>query len=36
VNPIGKLLITANVLFRVNDDGLHYKPAPLVGVSYTF
>jgi hypothetical protein len=36
VNPIGKLLLTANVLFRVNDAGLHSKPAPLVGVSYTF
>jgi len=36
VNPFGKLLITANVLFRVNDAGLHSKPVPLVGVSYTF
>lgn len=36
INPIGKLLITLNVLFRVNDAGLHAKPAPLVGVSYTF
>jgi len=36
VNPFGKLLITANVLFRVNDAGLHYKPAPMVGVSYKF
>lgn len=36
VSPVGKLLITANILFRVNDAGLHYKPAPLIGVSYTF
>ncbi len=36
VNPLGKLLITANVLFRVNDAGLHSKPVPLVGVSYSF
>lgn len=36
VNPVGRLLITANVLFRVNDAGLHSKPVPLVGVSYTF
>lgn len=36
INPVGKLLITANVLFRVNDAGLHSKPVPLVGVSYTF
>jgi len=36
VNPVGKLLISLNVLFRVNDAGLHSKPAPLIGVSYTF
>jgi hypothetical protein len=36
VNPYGKLLISLNVLFRVNDAGLHSKPAPLVGISYTF
>jgi len=36
VNPLAKLLLTANVLFRVNDAGLHSKPVPLVGVSYTF
>jgi hypothetical protein len=36
VNPVGKLLVTANVLFRVNDAGLHSKPVPLVGVSYSF
>jgi hypothetical protein len=36
VNPFGKLLVSANVLFRVNDAGLHSKPAPLVGLSYTF
>ena len=30
-----RLLITANVLFPVNDAGLHYKPAPLIGVSET-
>jgi Putative MetA-pathway of phenol degradation len=36
VNPFGRLLLTANVLFRVNDAGLHSKPVPLVGISYTF
>lgn len=36
VNPFGRLLVTANVLFRGNDAGLHYKPAPLVGLAYTF
>ena len=27
------LLITGNVLFRLNDEGLHFKPSPLVGIS---
>jgi hypothetical protein len=36
ISPFGKLLITANVLFRVNEAGLHYKPAPLIGLSYSF
>jgi len=36
VSPVGKLLITANILFRVNNAGLHYKPVPLIGLSYTF
>jgi hypothetical protein len=36
VNPFGRFLLTADVLFRVNDAGLHSKPVPLVGVSYTF
>ena len=35
-SPFGRLLVIANVLFRVNDAGLHFKPVPLVGVSYTF
>ena len=36
ISPFGRLLITANILIRVNEAGLHYKPAPLIGVSYTF
>ena len=36
VRPISRLLITGNVLFRLNDAGLHFKPSPLIGVSYTF
>lgn len=32
----GSLLLIGNVLFRVNDAGLHSKPAPLVGLSYAF
>jgi len=35
-SPFYRIIITANVLFRVNDAGLHYKPAPLIGVSHTF
>jgi hypothetical protein len=31
-----KLLIVGNCLIRVNNAGLHYKPSPLIGVSYTF
>jgi len=31
-----KLLIVGNCLIRVNDAGLHFKPSPLIGVSYTF
>ena len=36
VNPFGRLLVIANVLFQVNNAGLHSKPIPLIGVSYTF
>jgi hypothetical protein len=36
INPGGRLLITANVLFKLDNNGLHYKPAPLAGISYTF
>jgi hypothetical protein len=35
-NPRGNLLVTANVLFKLDNNGLHYKPAPMVGLSYTF
>ena len=36
VNPIGKLLISANVLIRLNTGGLRANYIPLVGVSYKF
>jgi hypothetical protein len=36
VRPVARLLITGNVLFRLNDAGLHFKPSPLLGVSYVF
>jgi hypothetical protein len=35
-NPLGSFLITANGLFRLNDAGLHSRPVPLFGLSYTF
>jgi len=36
VNPAGKLLVTLNEFFKLDQTGLHNKPAPLVGISYTF
>jgi hypothetical protein len=39
VRPMGKLsklVVTANVLVRLDEGGLSYKPVPLVGVGYTF
>jgi hypothetical protein len=36
VRPVARLLVTGNVLFRLNDEGLHFKPSPLIGVSYVF
>jgi hypothetical protein len=36
INVVGRLVLSADVLFRVNDAGLHSKPAPLVGISYNF
>jgi hypothetical protein len=35
-NVVGRLILSADVLFRVNDAGLHSKPVPLVGISYNF
>lgn len=35
-NLAGKLILSADVLIRVNDAGLHSKPVPLAGISYTF
>jgi hypothetical protein len=31
-----KLVLTANVLVRLDDGGLHSKPAPMAGLGYTF
>jgi hypothetical protein len=36
VNLVGRLILSADVLFRVNDAGLHSKPVPLAGISYNF
>ncbi len=35
-NPVGHLLITANVTIKVGDGGLRAKVVPLVGISYSF
>lgn len=36
VDVYRRLLLTGNVLFRVNDTGLHSRPVPLGGLSYFF
>ena len=36
VSPINKLLVTGNLLFRLNDAGLRAKVVPLIGISYVF
>jgi Putative MetA-pathway of phenol degradation len=35
-NPAGNLLIAADVLFNLDNNGLHHRPAPMIGISYTF
>ena len=29
-----QLLLSANVLFRLDDNGLHQRTTPLIGISY--
>ena len=36
VRAFGKLVLTGNVLIKLNDDGLRAKVVPLVGVGYSF
>ena len=36
VNAVGTLLVTFNMLFRVNDAGLRTKATPLIGMEYGF
>ncbi len=35
-NPVGKLLVVCDLLFRMNDGGLRFKVAPLIGLTYGF
>jgi hypothetical protein len=36
VNPIGTMLVSFNLLMKVNDAGLRDRVTPLIGVSYSF
>jgi hypothetical protein len=36
VNPVGHLLLSANVLIKLNDGGVRARLIPLVGLSYSF
>jgi hypothetical protein len=36
VNPVGNLLLVANVLFKIGDNGLQDKITPVFGLDYTF
>jgi hypothetical protein len=36
INPVGHLLVSANVLVKLNDGGVRAKLIPLVGLSYSF
>jgi hypothetical protein len=36
VNAISTLLVTFNLLFRVNEAGLQTKATPLIGMEYGF
>ena len=36
VNPYRDLVLSGNVLFQLNDNGLRARPTPLVGLSYKF
>jgi len=36
VNIVGRMLVTANLLMKLNDAGLRDKVSPLVGIEYAF
>lgn len=35
-NPFRNLVLSGNVLFQINNNGLRSRPTPLVGISYKF
>lgn len=35
-NPVRNLVLSGNVLFQINDNGLRSRPTPLGGISYKF
>ena len=36
INPVGRLLVTGNVLFKLNDGGLQDSVTPVIGLDYSF
>jgi hypothetical protein len=36
LNLVDELLLTGNILFRADYGGMHNKPVPLIGLSYSF
>ncbi len=36
IRPVGKLLVTGNVLIKLDEGGLRSRFVPLIGISYTF
>jgi hypothetical protein len=36
VSPVGSLVLAGNVLVQLNNNGLHARPTPLVGISLKF
>lgn len=35
-NPCGELVLSGNVLYQINNNGLRSRPTPLIGISYKF
>ncbi len=36
LSPVGNLVLSGNVLVQINNNGLHARPTPLIGISYKF